>query len=48
MGFRVGVCRWPGGEGLVLIVVHDAGLATVYPIDIYKDHMKYDRVHATP
>ena len=31
-----------------IIIEHDARLATVYPIDIYKDHMKQDRVHATP
>ena len=31
-----------------IIVVHDARLAAVYPIDIYKDHMKGDRVHAKP
>ena len=31
-----------------IIVVHDERLAVVYPIDIYMDHMKYDRVHATP
>ena len=31
-----------------IIVAHDARLAAIYPIDIYQDHMKNNRVHATP
>jgi hypothetical protein len=31
-----------------VIVAHDERLAAVYPVDIYKDHMKGDRLRAAP